>query len=147
MQAKGKSVLSEYKVGIFVVAALAILAVAIFTIGTRAAQRHHAKTYLNTGRTWPGDVVLLWRRRNRQCGRRHITCRDVFLTHREPTNTQLITQALKIEQLETSSCRFSRMFSTVCSTRPRSRVCESLHRRAKSSAARRRDTVRDSRAS
>jgi phospholipid/cholesterol/gamma-HCH transport system substrate-binding protein len=63
MDAKGKSTLSEYKVGIFVVIALAILAVAIFTIGTQVGllQRTFvAKTYLNTvSGLKPGDVVLL----------------------------------------------------------------------------------------
>ncbi len=63
MDSKGKASFSELKVGIFVVAACAILAIAIFTIGTQVGlleETFAAKTYLNTvSGLKPGDVVLL----------------------------------------------------------------------------------------
>ncbi|HXK62130.1 MAG TPA: MlaD family protein [Acidobacteriota bacterium] len=63
MNSKSKATLSELKVGIFVVIACIILAVAIFTIGTQVGlleETFIAKTYLNTvSGLKPGDVVLL----------------------------------------------------------------------------------------
>src|SRR5512146_3487444 len=63
MDSKGKASFSELKVGIFVVVACAVLAIAIFTIGTQVGlleKTFTAKTYLNTvSGLKPGDVVLL----------------------------------------------------------------------------------------
>jgi len=63
MDSKGKASFSELKVGIFVVAACTILAIAIFTIGTQVGlleETFAAKTYLNTvSGLKPGDIVLL----------------------------------------------------------------------------------------
>jgi len=63
MDSKTKASFSELKVGIFVVIACIILAVAIFTIGTQVGlleETFTAKTYLNTvSGLKPGDVVLL----------------------------------------------------------------------------------------
>jgi phospholipid/cholesterol/gamma-HCH transport system substrate-binding protein len=63
MDSKGKASFSELKVGIFVVVACTILAIAIFTIGTQVGlleKTFVAKTYLNTvSGLKPGDVVLL----------------------------------------------------------------------------------------
>lgn len=63
MSSKSKTSFSELKVGIFVVIACFILAVAIFTIGTEVGLLQDtfvAKTYLNTvSGLKPGNVVLL----------------------------------------------------------------------------------------
>ncbi len=63
MDAKRKLGWSELKVGIFVVLAVTILAVAIFTIGTQVGffeNTFAAKTYLNNvSGLKPGDIVLL----------------------------------------------------------------------------------------
>ncbi len=63
MEEKKKVTLSELKVGIFVIVASAILAVAIFTIGSQVGlleETFAAKTYLNNvSGLKPGDIVLL----------------------------------------------------------------------------------------
>lgn len=63
MNLKQKSTISELKVGIFVVIGCAILALAIFSIGTQVGllqEQFWAKTYLNNvSGLKPGDIVLL----------------------------------------------------------------------------------------
>ena len=63
MDSKGKPRLAELKVGIFVLATLAILGAAIFTIGTQVGlleDTFYARTYLNNvSGLKPGDIVLL----------------------------------------------------------------------------------------
>ena len=63
MSAKQQPSLSEVKVGIFVVVACAILAMAIFAIGSRVGMfedQFWAMTYLsNISGLKPGDIVLL----------------------------------------------------------------------------------------
>jgi len=63
MDAKSSLSLAEFKVGIFVLVTLALLGIAIFTIGTQVGlfeDTFFAKTYLNNvSGLKPGDIVLL----------------------------------------------------------------------------------------
>jgi len=109
MDSKGKASFSELKVGIFVVAACTILAIAIFTIGTQVGlleDTFAAKTYLNTvSGLKPGDVVLLGGVEVGNVTSVNITRQgELPETPTNEVNTRLITEATQqIQQLQGQS--------------------------------------------
>ncbi|RPJ87174.1 MAG: hypothetical protein EHM18_02460 [Acidobacteria bacterium] len=109
MDSKGKASFSELKVGIFVVAACTILAIAIFTIGTQVGlleDTFAAKTYLNTvSGLKPGDVVLLGGVEVGNVASVNITRQgELPQTPTNELNTRLITEATQqTQQLQRQS--------------------------------------------
>ncbi len=109
MDSKGKASFSELKVGIFVVVACTILAIAIFTIGTQVGlleKTFAAKTYLNTvSGLKPGDIVLLGGVEVGNVTSVNITQPgELPQTPTNQTNTKLITEGQQqIEQLQRQS--------------------------------------------
>ncbi len=101
MEKKEKVTLSELKVGIFVVAASAILAVAIFTIGSQVGlfeETFAAKTYLNNvSGLKPGDIVLLGGVEVGNVSSVHISAPDEMPSTQENRN--------KLEEIERLSQR------------------------------------------
>jgi len=113
MDSKGKASFSELKVGIFVVVACAVLAIAIFTIGTQVGLLEDtflAKTYLNTvSGLKPGDVVLLGGVEVGNVTSVAITpAGELPQTPTNELNTQLITEGMQqIQELQAKSDRLS----------------------------------------